>query len=665
MKNKYYNEAIIGNDKMVASFSEKGEMLRLFYPNRDCRQFINEMYTGVKINDSMIIYLHNDINNLYEQYYTENTNVLNTKITNTYFNLDILQTDFVSISKDVLIKKYTFTNKNTIDLNVNFLIYSKLLSSFNNMVGTEIKNNAFLQHSHNYTYCIFSKTPILGYKLNGSKEEIKSGVLYDKDYIGMSNDSAVSYNIGMLKPGETKELEIFIYINSNREKYKFDEILEDIESLRKIDTKKEQKEVEEYWENFVEMHDSLKILSNQEKWGKLITGKQEKNGYTYRKYLEMKNIYTRSILLFPLLSNSQTGGISAALEVDEERDKCGRYAYCWPRDAVFITKALDILNMEEQTTKFYTIFAKETQSENGMWEQRFYTDGRLAPCWGYQIDETASIVYGVYEHYKINHNKQFLKDTYKMCKTAINYLKKYASYVTAKFQNITSDTNIEYDSNENLKYDNVSAEMERYTTHFSYDLWEMNEGVHLYSLSAIYAAFKAMIEIEKELNETVNTDDLEKRAETLKDYCLNNFINKEDGTLKRNNKDNVCDISMLATAYPFKMLNDNQREIKNTVQKMNLNLRTYTGGFIRFENDSYLGGNNPWPIATLWMALYNIKIGNNQEAINQIDFVTNTATKHGFLAEQIDNETMNAKWVIGLGWSHAMYIIALSAIADI
>ena len=116
-------------------------MLRLFYPTRDYKQFLDCMYTGVKINDSNIIYLHEDINNEYEQYYTENTNILNTKIKNNYFNLSIMQTDFVSISKDILIKKYIFTNENSIDLDVNFLIYSKLLSNSNNMVGSKIERN--------------------------------------------------------------------------------------------------------------------------------------------------------------------------------------------------------------------------------------------------------------------------------------------------------------------------------------------------------------------------------------------------------------------------------------------------------------------------------------------------------------------------------------------
>ena len=61
---------------------------------------------GVKVNDSAMIYLHSDINNTYKQYYTENTNILNTEILNTYFNLKVLQTDFVCNDKNILVRKY-------------------------------------------------------------------------------------------------------------------------------------------------------------------------------------------------------------------------------------------------------------------------------------------------------------------------------------------------------------------------------------------------------------------------------------------------------------------------------------------------------------------------------------------------------------------------------
>ena len=84
---KYFNDAIIGNKNVRASFSNKGELLRLTYPNPEYKQFIDFFRTGVVINDSNLIYLHDDINNVYNQYYSENTNVLYKEIKNTYFNL--------------------------------------------------------------------------------------------------------------------------------------------------------------------------------------------------------------------------------------------------------------------------------------------------------------------------------------------------------------------------------------------------------------------------------------------------------------------------------------------------------------------------------------------------------------------------------------------------
>ena len=108
---KYYNDAIIGNKEMVASFTKEGELIRLFYPDRDYRQFIDFLHMGVKINDSSMIYLHDDINNNYKQYYTDNTNILNTEILNTYFNLKVLQTDFVCNDKNILVRKYKMKMK--------------------------------------------------------------------------------------------------------------------------------------------------------------------------------------------------------------------------------------------------------------------------------------------------------------------------------------------------------------------------------------------------------------------------------------------------------------------------------------------------------------------------------------------------------------------------
>lgn len=618
---KYYNDAIIGNKEITASYTKKGELLRVFYPNTDYRQFVDYFHTGVKINDSNMIYLHDDINNQYEQYFTENTNILNTKILNTYFELNILQTDFVCINKNVIVKKYKFKNQNNIDLNVSFIIHSALLTNDNNQASGYYVNDSLVQYMHDYTFSICSNNKVKASQINNNEANIENGVIWDKDYIGMSNDSSICYDLGTLKPNEEKELYIYITVSQGSS---IKEIETKIAEAKNIDVKKELDKAKKHWKKYVKEHDTIKLPESNTKYMK-----------------KLEKIYKRTILLYPLLTNELTGGISAAVEIDENRTKCGRYSYCWPRDAIFITNSLDILGMTKETEKYYKTFCKMTQSKNGMWEQRFYTDGSLAPCWGYQIDETASVVYGIYNHYEHTKNTKFLKDTLRMSESAIKFLKKYV-------QNVLDEKEEEYKS---------------------YDLWEENEGIHTYSLATIFSSFDAMIKIyeivkpEFEKNR-LKIEKIEKELQILrkylveiKNYILKNLYDNNKKTFIRN-KDQKMDISLLGLVTPFKVIAPKEKKMLNTLERIELTLRTYTGGYLRYEGDNYAGG-NPWVIANLWMAEYCLEAGNKKKARECFEFVVKTATEHGYLAEQIDNSTMQAKWVIGLGWSHAMFIDVL------
>ena len=298
--------------------------------------------------------------------------------------------------------------------------------------------------------------------------------------------------------------------------------------------------------------------------------------------------------------------------------------------------------MEKESEKFYKTFCKMTQSKNGMWEQRFYTDGSLAPSWGYQIDETASVIYGVYNHYEHTNNLKFLKDTLKMCENATKYLKKY-------IQNILDEKNEEYKS---------------------YDLWEENEGIHTYSLAAIFSGFEKMIKIYEKVKpefegNRLRIEKIEKEEEILKkyllqikNYILNNMYDKNKKSFVRN-VDRKMDISLIGLITPFNIFSPKEKRVMNTIEKIDLTLRTYTGGYLRYEEDNYVGG-NPWVIANLWMVKYYLKAKNKKKARECFEFVVKSGTKHGFLPEQVDNNTMTAKWVIGLGWSHAMFIDVLN-----
>ena len=624
---KYLNEAIIGNQNVLATFTGKGELQRLYFPERSIRQYIDFSHVGVKINDSALIYLHDDINNVYKQYYDVDTNILNTEVTNTYFELKILQTDFVPIKENVLVRRYTLINENTIDLNVKFLIHQGILSDTNNFVGCKEIDTGMVQYAHDFMISTFSKeNKTSSHQIHGSWNNIKSGEIWDKDYIGMSEESSISYDMEIIKPGEKKQIDICILLEPQPKSMVDFET--EIERIRRIDFSSEYLKTKAYWRKYVKTHDKLNM-------------EEPKNNYEEK----IADIYCRSILLFPLLTNTETGGIIASAEIDENFTKCGRYAYTWPRDAVFITKAMDVLGMNEEVDKFYKVFCKQTQSKNGMWEQRFFSDGKLAPCWGYQIDETASVVYGVYSHYEYMKNEKFLKETLPMCEKAVDFLKRYVNDVIQK-------TN---------KY------------HVSYDLWEMCEDVHLYSLASIYAAFEAILKIYKILGKNVSDFEnnrlkdekiqkskleIEKLLLEIKKYINENMYDEEKKSYVRNPSDKKIDISIVGAVTPFNVFTPKEKNITNTIERIILSLRTYTGGFKRFDGDNYMNG-NPWPIANMWMTLYYLENGENEKAKETFDFVIKTVSKLNFIGEQVDNNSLSANWVIGLGWSHAMFILVL------
>ena len=65
------------------------------------------------------------------------------------------------------------------------------------------------------------------------------------------------------------------------------------------------------------------------------------------------------------------------------------------------------------------------------------------------------------------------------------------------------------------------------------------------------------------------------------------------------------------------------------------------------------------------MTLYYLEIGEKKKAKETFDFVLKTVGKHSLLGEQIDNSTLKPNWVIGLGWSHAMFIIVLEKLFNV
>ena len=632
MSYKPNNDAIIGNNNLKCTFSKKGELLRLFYPQVDFRQFIEYLICGIKVNDSSTIFLNNDVNHSYNSYFEDSTSIYHVDIFNSYYKLEIKCENFVLVNKNALVRKYKFVNKNDIELNVDFLIKSKLLSNENNFVSGKKLKNGLVQYTHDYLFSLIAKEyHYKSYRINNTEDYFNSGVLeQDKDYIGMSHDSSISYSIGNLKPEEEKEITIIIYLEENKTESFLEE---ELVKFKTIDIEKEKNKV---IANDKELLDEYNTFNDIENNKKFIEKLKEYN----ISFNQLNNIIKRSIFLFDDLTNHASGGVAATVEVDEKLEHSGRYAYSWPRDAIFITKALDILKMNKITEKFYSNFCKSVQNRDGSFDQRFYTDGRLAPSWGYQIDETASIVYGVYEHYKTNNDLEFLNNNFEMCENAISFLKDYIYY------------NVEHKEDIGDRFSLYKKQ--------SYDIWEMNEGIHAYSLAVIYSSFDAMINIYDTLDKENKNDikELKRLKEVVQEFILNNLVNDQK-CFKRSLEDDRMDMSLLGLMIPFKVFDEKNNIVQNTIEKINMTLLTYTNGYLRFEDDHYMNGQNPWPICSIWMALYYYRINDLDKVYKILKFVVETSNSFGFLAEQVDNNTKEPVWVTGLGWSHAMFILLL------
>lgn len=579
---KFFNNALIGNGKILGTLTDKGELIRLYYPNIDYFQNIDKNKLGI-VHEGRILWLDEEAT-LIRQHYEGNIVYTELKVE----NYEILQRDYVLPNKNVVVRTFKFNKK------LNLFMYSKLNSDVNKKVSSMVVDNTLIQYCQEMYMATFSKNEIKKYQVNNSKYAMQNGILNPEDYIGMSEDSAILYS-------DVNEITIYIALENNLkgvlELVNWCKIQE--ETLLYNSTKK-------YWDNYLKSFSNNVLLKSVNK-------------------IKEKEIIERTIYMYALVTNPETGAVLASPDVDENFERCGRYGYCWPRDALFINKALNILGLSKLTDKFYNVWAKKAQLDSGLFEQRYYSNGELAPSWGIQIDETAAILIGVYENGKYR-------------KLEILILKA----ITALLNYIDND----------------------YLSKECFDLWEERRGKHLYSTASIYEGLK----VGKEMLASINAikyratiSEIEITLMNMRKAIINNFT--ENGVLKRSIDNTQTDISLLSLSTPYDILETDDEIMKNTISAIERDLKLSNGGYMRYQGDNYVGG-NAWIISSLWLALYYSKNGEKEVARELFDWVTNHSDYLNFLPEQINRNGNDTVWVRQLSWSHAMYIIVKKELCD-
>lgn len=640
MVKSYFNSMITGNSGMLACIDNRGEAVRIFWPDIDYPQHIDRLITGIICPGLWhgASWLQSS-DWLVRQYYIEDTNIAVTEFTHGKYFLKVRQYDFAHSDNDALCRCYEAENNCDYQLDLGFVVYSSAVSSEFDTAGTlfDIGLSALIHYRHGYYYGIVSAVPAAQYQLgSGAQENAERGQLYGNDIIGMMTDGSLLWEC--VSAGSGDKLRFTLNICLAKELKSLKKLLKEV---RLCDPWKALDDTAGFWRSF------------------LLKARHIDTGYP-----EIDRLYKRSVLVFALMTNRRTGALLAAPEVDEQFTRCGRYAYCWGRDAAFITSALDRCGLSDSAEAFF-YWAASVQEDDGSWQQRFYTDGSLAPSWGLQIDEGGSVIWGILEHYKVTKNEDFLTRLWPCVQKGVEFLISY-------------------------------TDMETGLPWLSFDLWEERLGEHAYSSAAVYAGIRAGAEIAELTGRPQELcvrwrDYAEKlRAAIFRNFWkpeLNRFIRSvrvkmngwgEEPTdnkiwLKVNSlstardystTDGTPDISLLGLSVPFGVIPACDERMISTAEILERQLSVRgTGGLMRYENDNYIGG-NPWILTTLWAALFNIEIKDFDRAREYFWWAVKGATEQGLLPEQVDKLTGKPAWVFPLTWSHAMFVLILDKLLE-
>ncbi|MBO8163561.1 MAG: glycoside hydrolase family 15 [Brevibacillus sp.] len=637
----YRNDAVIGNSSMLAALGANGEIYRLWWPHPDIPQHIERMRTGVYVEGETeeTLWLDSPDHWSHEQHYLPQTNILKSTATGRNVPLRISSTDFAAIEEDLLVRRLELTNTGTRPIRLQFLWYASLTigeHAFYNTVTFEPRVDGLVYFRHTYAFALSSANVCTGFTAGSSLAQANQGYL-SGNRIAMAPDGALAWRM-TLQPGETASLPLYLTAG-----HSIAEAIEKMLIAKRTPAEEWLEKTAAHWRRFLAQLPQIPAEDER-----------------------IRQIYERSLLVFPLMADKQTGSVIAAPEFDEAYTRCGGYAYCWGRDAAYITTAFDRAGLHTLARAFYR-WALIAQDADGSWQQRHYHDGRLAPSWGLQIDEGGAILWGMYQHFLSTKERTFLEEIWPAVERGARFLIDFLDPQTG-------------------------------LPRPSRDLWEERLGEHTYSAAAVCGGLSGAAAIAAELNHTERARQWQQAAEKLKAAILSETVNKRSNTFYRGRKlavdrsvylraqeagqpafaetdekgyvtyyveyDDVFDISLLGLTVPFGLLEADDPRMAATADAIE---RTCTspavGGIRRYEDDHYIGG-NPWILTTLWLAQFRIKQGRYEEAKKHLDWVVSHATLLGLLPEQVDKQTGEPAWVVPLTWSHAMFVLTVHMLHD-
>lgn len=310
------------------------------------------------------------------------------------------------------------------------------------------------------------------------------------------------------------------------------------------------------------------------------------------------------------------------------------YHFVWVRDGTYMAMALDATGNHEHAKRFYE-WCMQVQDHSGCWLQCYWPDGRRAID-NLEMDQIGTLIFGVYNHFQLTKDLDFMFKTWPMTKRAAMFL----------IQNLTMDG----------------------LMNPSFDLWEERWGYHLYSNAASAAGLLSASLHAELLGEEKLKEEWAKAAQNLRKAIMEKFLDHRKGVFVRsiNPLDSAIDISVLGLVFPFSLISPKDGYMMRTVEEIEDKL-VKNGGVMRYLGDKYNGvpehrpwthtKGNFWVPATLWLTLYYLEAKEWKKAEKHYNWVVNNSTDDFLLSQQIDSKGKQCS-AIPYGLAHALFILA-------
>lgn len=402
------------------------------------------------------------------------------------------------------------------------------------------------------------------------------------------------------------------------------------------------------------------------------------------KISQIKKMYARSIGVIRTQIDND-GAVIAGNDSTHQKYLQDNYSYLWHRDAALTINALDELGYTTLCEKFFRQCAQLIEKD-GYFLHKYNSNGTLGSSWHpwvdavgnpqlpIQEDETSTTLWALWKHYERHHNHELISELWEtFIKPAADFLCDYRYCgKDCPTPNIIKKLEKFSDNKDTLADCFAGTNLPRP----SYDLWEEQRGIFLYTCASVYGALLGASILALKLGQHEEAEKYSATAFEIKEAVNKHFYDEESGhfihALYKDYANNACtksdrvDSSIYGIWF-FEMLPVDDPRVVKTMEWMEKALwnKSPVGGMLRYNNDIYYRNDpshegNPWYITTLWFAQYYLLRGKPEQAVPFIDWVLKYSGGTYLMAEQIDAYTGEELSIKPLTWSHAEFVRTIS-----